>query len=53
MFNNTCVQILQKMNQSELRALQAFIKQREPQKNRKTVYSITYTSVIRILREKI
>ena len=32
MFNNTCVQILQKMNQSELRALQAFIKQREPQK---------------------
>ena len=32
MFNNACVQILQKMDKSELRALKAFIKQREPQK---------------------
>lgn len=32
MFNNACVQILQKMDKSELRAFKAFIKQREAQK---------------------
>ena len=32
MFNNACVQILQKMDKSELKALKAFINQREPQK---------------------